>query len=351
MNSRERVLTAISHQRPDRVPIYLWLTPALIERLKNERGVEDYEAYLKMDIRFAEYRGLEEHRDFSAYTKHFHPSTTVDDWGCGTFPVGYFHFTKAQCPLERATSVEEVRNYPFPQRRPDIPAIRGQVEAIQAHGLLACSQYECGTFEQAHALMGMEPLLANMCTSPQMVELLFERISDIKARMAAAFVEAGVDILWIGDDIGMQTGPIMSPTMWRKYLLPHLKKIIAAARRVRPEIPIAYHSCGSIGFAVEGLIEAGVDILQSIQPEANDPAGLKQEYGRQLAFWGGAGSQSTMSHGTPEEVKNEVEHLIDAVGADGGFICSPAHFIEPESPLANIDAFVEAVEQYGYYRP
>ena len=347
MNSRERVLTAISRQKPDRVPIYLWLTPALIERLQRERNVEDFETYLGMDIRFAGYCALAEELDFSAYTEHFHPETAVDDWGCGTYTVGYYHFTKAQCPLERATSIEEIRDYPFPRREPDVAGIRRQVEAIQAGGLLACSQYECGTFEQGHALMGMEGLLTSMYTAPGMVELLFERISDVKARIAAAYVEAGVDMLWVGDDIGIQTGPVMNPAMWRALLLPHLAKIIAAAREVRPDIPVAYHSCGSIGFAVEGLIEAGVDVLQSIQPEANDPAGLKREYGDQLAFWGGIGSQSTMSRGTAAEVEDGVRHLIETVGDGGGLICSPAHFIEPESPLENIDAFLEAVERYG----
>lgn len=347
MNSRERVLTAIAHQRPDRVPIYLWLTPALVERLERERGVEDFESYLGMDIRFVGYCAQAEDLDYSAYTGHFHPGTAVDDWGCGTYPVGYYHFTKAQCPLERATSIEEIRDYPFPRREPDVAGIRRRVEAIQARGLLACSQYECGTFEQGHALMGMEGLLTSMYTAPNMVELLFERISDIKARMAAAYVEAGVDMLWVGDDIGIQAGPVMDPAMWRTFLLPHLAKIIAAAREVRPDIPVAYHSCGSIGFAVEGLIEAGVDILQSIQPEANDPAELKRKYDDYLAFWGGVGSQSTMSSGTAAEVEDEVRCLIETVGDGGGLICSPAHFIEPESPLENIDAFIEAVERYG----
>lgn len=349
MNSRERVLKAVHRQLPDMVPTYLWLTPALIERLRIERGIIDYETYYQMDIRFTEFRAQAELLDFSPYVAHYHLGTTIDSWGCGTYPVGYYHFTKAQCPLETATSVVDIRAYPFPEQQPDVTAIREQVKAIQADELLACSQYECGTFEQAHALMGMEPLLANMVSSPTMVKALFERISDVKARMAAAYVEAGVDMLWIGDDIGMQTGPLMAPKMWRELLLPHLKKIIATARKVRPDIPIAYHSCGSVGFAVEGLIEAGVNVLQSVQPEANDPAKLKREYGAYLAFWGGAGSQSTLSHGTPDVVRKEVQYLIETVGAGGGYICSPAHFIEPECPLTNIDAFVEAVHDFGYY--
>jgi uroporphyrinogen decarboxylase len=349
MNSRERVLKAIHRQQPDRVPMYLWLTPALIERLSIERGVVDHESYYGMDIRFAEYLAYEEFHDFTPYMEHYHPGTSIDNWGCGTYPVGYYHFTKAQCPLETATSVADIRTYPFPAQIPNIIAIREQVEIIHARELLACSQYECGTFEQAHALMGMEPLLTHMISSPTMVKELFDRVSDIKARMAAAYVEAGVDMLWIGDDIGMQSGPIMAPKMWRVLLFPHLKKIITAARKVRADIPIAYHSCGSIGFAVEGLIEAGINVLQSIQPEVNDPAALKREYGAYLAFWGGAGSQSTLSRGNPDAVRDEVQYLIKTIGAGGGYICSPAHFVEPECPLANIDTFAEAVQVYGTY--
>ena len=271
MNSRERVLKAVHRQQPDQVPTYLWLTPALIERLNTQRGVTDHEKYYRMDIRFAEYSAQEERLDFTPYSGHFHPDTSIDVWGCGTYPVGYYHFTKAQCPLENAKSLIDILQYPFPQQLPEIGAIRKQVEDIQAEGLLACSQYECGTFEQAHALMGMEPLLAHMLSSPDMVKALFERISDVKARMAAAYVKAGVDMLWIGDDIGMQAGPIMAPGMWRALVLPHLQKIINAARNIRPDIPIAYHSCGFIEFAVADLIEAGITVLQSIQPEANDP--------------------------------------------------------------------------------
>ena len=138
--------------------------------------------------------------------------------------------------------------------------------------------------------------------------------------------------------------------MWRKFLIPPLKKIINAARSVRFDIPIAYHTCGCIDWAIDGLIEAGVDILQSVQPEANNTAVLKEKYGDRISFWGGVGSQSTMSGGTVVDVKNEVIHLIKTVGRGGGYICSPAHFLEPETPLENIDAFIDAIEEYGYYK-
>jgi len=349
MNSRERVLTAISRKEPDRVPIYLWLTSHLIDRLENERRVINYEEYLKMDIRFVDYKAKPEENVFDAYTRDFHPLTTVDNWGCGTYPVGYYHFTKAQCPMKLCSTIKDVEDYPFPEPSPMIEEMSTAVKDIQERNLLACSSYEMGTFEQGHALMGMEELLSMMYVNPEMVSLLFDKIAEIKARIAVAFVEAGVDILWIGDDIGTQQGPVMDPEMWRKFLIPPLKKIINAARSIRSAIPVAYHTCGCIDWAIDGLIEAGVNILQSVQPEANDGAVLKEKYGDRIAFWGGVGSQSTMSGGTVGDVKNEIIHSIKTLGRGGGYICSPAHFLEPETPLENIDAFVDSIERYGYY--
>ena len=159
MNSRERVLTAISRQEPDRVPTYLWLTPYLIERLKKERQVKDYEDYLKMDIRFVKYHAESESKDFSAYTKNFHPGSIIDNWGCGTYPVGYYHFTRAQYPMKDLTTVRDIELYPFPEQKPLLEKIVSEVRAIQSKGLLACSDYEMGTFEQGHGLMGMEEFL------------------------------------------------------------------------------------------------------------------------------------------------------------------------------------------------
>ena len=350
MTSRERVLRAVARQEPDRVPLSIRLTSFLIQRLRTERGVEDPDDFLRVDLRSAPYHAEPEDIDFSAYTARYPDDAGVSNWGVGQRPVGYFHFSQRINPMRGFTEAREVAEYPFPAREPVVEDIRREVEAIQGRGLAAVSAYESGTFEQAHALMGMEELLVNMHLNPEMVRVLFNRIAEVKARIAAAYVEAGVDILFIGDDIGIQRRPVMDPAMWREFLIPPLKRIVAAARGVRRDVPIAYHSCGYVGFAVEGLIEAGIDILESVQPEANDPTELKARYGDRLAFWGGVGSQSTMSRGTPEDVAAEVKHRIETVGRGGGYICAPAHAVEPESPLENIDAFLAAIEDYGYYR-
>ena len=106
-------------------------------------------------------------------------------------------------PMEKFTNIKEVENYPFPTFAPDVGKIREEVEAIKVRDLCALSQYECGTFEQTHALMGMEALLENMHVNPDMVRLLYNRVSDVKARMAEGYVKAGVDVLFVGDDIGI----------------------------------------------------------------------------------------------------------------------------------------------------
>ena len=350
MTSRERVLAAVARREPDRVPFSLRLTPDLERRLEERHGTDNLDDFYRTDVRFARYHAVPEEIDHSPYTAGFPADADVDLWGVGVRPVGYFHFAQCIHPMAQFTSAEQVADYPLPAWEPVIEDIRREVQALRSRGLAAVSNYECGTFEQANHLMGMEGVLTGMHLNPEMMRLLFERICGVKARKAAAYVEAGVDVLWIGDDVGSQNAPLLNPAMWREFLLPPLKGIIARARAVRPDVPIAYHSCGCVGFAVEGLIEAGVDILESVQPEANDPAELKARYGERLAFWGGVGSQSTMSGGTPADVKAEVKRLIETVGKGGGYICSPAHRIEPESPLENVEAFVEAIEDYGYYR-
>ena len=349
MTSRERVLAAVARRQPDRVPFYLFLTPDLERRLKERHGADNLEDFYRMDIRFARYHTVPEDVDHSRYTAHYPPDATVDAWGVGVRPVGYFHFGQRINPMAAFSSVEDLAGYPLPRWEPLVEDMRREVLEIQSRGLPAVSAYESGPFEQANALMGMEGVLTRLHLEPDMMRVLLERISDIKARKAAAYVTAGVDVLWIGDDIGSQAGPLMSPAMWREFLLPPLRKIIEAARAVRPDVPIAYHSDGYVGFAVEGLIEAGIDVLQAVQPEANDPAELKNRYGDRLAFWGCVGSQSTMSRGTPDDVRTAVKNVIETVGRGGGFICSPSHRIEPESPLENVDAFVEAIEEYGCY--
>ena len=174
-----------------------------------------------------------------------------------------------------------------------------------------------------------------------------EKMSNLKAQIAAGYAKADVDIIWTGDDLGSEWSMLMNPDLWRKYLKPCVKKIVQSAKEIKPDILVAFHSDGYIEPIISDLIEVGVDILQAVQPECMNPAKLKEKYGDRLSFWGTVGAQSTMPLGTPKEVKRIVKERIMTVGKGGGLCIAPSHTLEPPTPWENIVAFFEAV---GVYR-
>jgi len=163
------------------------------------------------------------------------------------------------------------------------------------------------------------------------------------------YAELGVDIVQLGDDIGSQQGMLVSPALWRKYLKPLMAKIIADIKGANPETLVFYHSDGNIEAVIPDLIEIGVDVLNPVQPECMDIAKLKKKYGNWLSFWGGIGVQTTMPFGTPDDVRRAVKHVIRDAGRGGGLLVAPAHLIERDVPWHNVEAFVEAVHEYGKY--
>ena len=135
--------------------------------------------------------------------------------------------------------------------------------------------------------------------------------------------------------------------MWRKYIFPVMHGCIKAAKDIKPDILISYHSCGDVSTLIEDFIEAGIDILDPCQPEAMDIFDLKQRYGDVLTFRGGIGVQSVLPYGTPQEVRDKVRQTIDVMDDGGGYLCSTSHNLRPEIPWKNIMAMVETVREYG----
>jgi uroporphyrinogen decarboxylase len=354
LNHRERVLTALSRQVPDRVPRELYMSPAIKEALQHALGAEDLAETLDLDVSWDQLIGRDPSRttpDFSGYFDHIPDGATYDEWGEMWYPSGYYHFTGQKKPMTGFTAVREIEEYPFPDidapyRYASVPA---RVKAMQARGRPAISAYECGFFEQAHGLRGMDNILADLLLNPGLAQALLEQIAARKIGSAVGFARAGVDIVFLGDDWGHEKGLFMSPGTWRSYFKPLLQRQVAAVRAARPDVLIAYHSCGHIEPLLPELIECGIDIWHSVQPEANDVARVKALYGRHLAFWGTVGVQSTFPYGTPADMDRIVKERIEIMGHGGGLLIAPAHVIEPETPVENILAFIRAVDRYGRY--
>jgi uroporphyrinogen decarboxylase len=353
-NHRERILTALSRRVPDRVPRELYMSPAIKQALQQALSVEDLAEALDLDMSWDRLIGRDPSRhtpDFTRYFDRIPEGATYDEWGEMWYPSGYYHFTGQKKPMAAFTSIREIEEYPFPDidapyRYVSVPA---RVRAMQASGWPAISAYECGFFEQAHGLRGMDNLLVDLLQDPPFAHALLEQIAMRKTGSAVAYAQAGVDILFLGDDWGHEKGLFMSPDTWRRYFKPLLQRQVAAVRGVRPDVLIAYHSCGHIEPLLPELIECGIDIWHSVQPEANDVARVKQLYGQHLAFWGTVGVQSTFPYGTPAEMERVVKERIEIVGRGGGLLIAPAHVIEPETPVENILAFIHAVDRYGKY--
>ena len=175
-------------------------------------------------------------------------------------------------------------------------------------------------------------------------EVLLDRITAKRVVQAERYATLGPDVIMFGDDVGTQRGMLMSPALWRRWLKPRLAQAIAAARAVRPEVLIAYHTDGDVTRIVPELIEIGVEVLNPVQPECMDPFALKRQYGDRLACWGVLGTQSVFPFGSPEEVRQAIRRLIAEVGNGGGLLLAPTHMVEPEVPWENIVAFVETVK-------
>jgi uroporphyrinogen decarboxylase len=149
-------------------------------------------------------------------------------------------------------------------------------------------------------------------------------------------------ILALGDDLGMQRSIMTSRDMYRTWLQPRLSRVIAAAKHVQPGIIIQYHSCGYVWPLIPDLIEAGIDVLNPVQPECMDAEQVWRAFGERIALNGTIGTQTTMPFGAPQEVRAVVHRNLSWAGPRGGLFCCPTHMLEPEVPWANVEAYVDA---------
>ena len=369
MTSRERVLTALNHGTPDRTPRLLYgeligYVPEVEKMLCRHLGAVSPREYFDMDItavtpcmtrlkaeRFAEFLPAEisntgdSSRGFSR-TYTMLTELPVDEWGVWWQPGGFHHFVRIESPLRNVEDICRIKQYPWPDL--DEPyrtsSVANRVKILHEKGL-AVAAYAGSIFEQAWYIRGYDRTLEDMILRPEIADYLFDRTAYYQASLAAAYAEAGVDIVMLGDDVAHQKGLIMSPALWVRFLKARLSRTIKTIKNTRAETKVFYHSDGMITDLIPELIEAGVEVLNPVQPDCLEPEALKNKFGEALTFFGGVSVQKTMPFGTPEDVSNEVRLRVRTLGAGGGFILCPAHVLEPEVPWENIVAFFKAADE------
>lgn len=350
MTPRENLLAALRRQNPERVPFYFELCPSLKDEFKAKTGKENYEEYYGFDCRTFTYTPTKNQNDYSEYFGRLKEGTTIDEWGVAFEPGSVAHFTKFLHAMEDFDDPDEVWDFPMPDILEDYrwEGMKEAVDKVHEQGLAAVFT-AIQIFEPAWYLRGLDNLLCDMMTDEDMAEACLKRMADHQVEVAKKVAACGFDLIMFGDDVGSQKDLMMSRDLWCKWLKPDMKRAIAAAKEVNPDVLAFYHSDGVIYDIIEDLIEIGVDVLNPVQPECIDPAKVKEMYGDSLSFWGTIGTQTTMPFGTADEVDAKVKEIIESVGKNGGLCIAPTHMLEPDVPYANIEAFVEAVKKYGKY--
>ena len=351
MTNRENFLSLIKREGYERVPVEFVLCPSLKEQIKERFGTEDYESYFGFPWKKIEDIRLIDH-DTEKYRSYFDPPLAadgdIDQWGVGHEPSpNSMHMTYMRHPLEHVETVEELMAYPFPDFAGGYKGHqKGQVEEAKKQDLIALGDMQITIWEISWYLRSMEELFCDMMEENEIAEFLFDKALEMAKIRAKAYVDAGVDALFFGDDIGMQNSIMMSEELYCRWIKPRLKELISFVKNMNPEVIIFYHSCGYIEPFIPHLIEAGVDVLNPIQSECMDFAEIHKKYGDKLSFHGTIGTQTVMPHGTPREVKEAVWRNLDIAGEKGGLMVAPTHMLEPEVPIENILAYVEACRGY-----
>ena len=350
MTNVENFISLIRRRGYEKVPIDFVLCPTVRERFEKyvrETGFEYKKTMVNIPDLVPKCASRE---DFLNYYPHsFKEGTRIDSYGVAHEPgsAAAFHMTKMYHPMDGFGSVEEVEEYPFPDYSGADPT--KQIAAVdQAHmdDAVAVGNMQCTVWERSWYMRGMENLMADMMLDDPIANAVLDRVTDISVARAESFVRSGVDVLFLGDDIGMQHTIMMSEELYCEWIKPKLKRIIDAARAINPGIVVFYHSCGFVTPMIPHLIEAGIDVLDPVQPECMDFGEIHAAYGDVLSFHGTIGTQTTMPFGTPDDVRREVFKNLDIAGDKGGLFVAPTHMLEPEVPVENLVAYINACKEY-----
>jgi uroporphyrinogen decarboxylase len=351
MNSCERVLVALDGGTPDRVPCALAFYPVNLQCLAPPGAYrEDW-----VDVRFVLFPLSPEEKALQERVEPFPYDTRL---GTPSQMRAYAHWDyhpetpERRNPLAHVRTLDELRAYPFPASGGPyrVEQLVHEVAALQARGLAVGGNLpHLGgeLFEAAWRLRGLENFLLDLAERPAWADFVLDRLVALARRNAEALAAAGVDVLSLDDDVGMPGTMFISPAMWRRFFKPRLAGIVEAARAIKPDLRVLYHSDGYIEPIVGDLIEIGVNALNPLQPEHMDAARIRRRYGSRLALWGTVGSQTSFSFGTPQAIQCEVRGRIETLGRAGLILCPAYDVDEPDIPWENIAAFMDAVAQFG----
>lgn len=353
MKSRERVIKTFQHEEADRVPVWCGASPEFIEKAKKFLGVDtDEGVYVRFhdDFRrvFSRYNGPEEFKptvEINGEVKFRTPFGSIREG------IGYGQPTDH--PLANAT-IEDVHNYSWPDPEwIDVSHIREDAQRYNAEYAVMGGEWS-PFWHDAIDLLGMENMMIMMYEEPEIVKAVLEHIVDYYYKVSEKIFQAAgdsIDIFFIGNDFGSQTGPLIGQELFREFMYPHLKRLADLGHRYG--LYVMMHCCGSFSKLLPLIIDAGIDGVQSLQPYTRnmEPSYLKKEFGSKIVLNGCVDSQEVLIEGNPDLVKKATKETLDIMMTGGGYILSASHdYLLEETPVENVLEMFDTAVTYGVYK-
>ncbi len=342
MTPKQRVLAAVEHRQPDRVPIQIYLTPEIEERLRQRLGTHDLLRAFGVDFRTVEpvYRG--------PMAPIPDGCDSVDIWGVGLKRIefGSGAYDEAVCrPLAAMQTLDDVEAHPWPDPdRYDYATIEAQCDAFAEYAVCCGGAGVPDIVNGVSRGRGMEQVVMDIVTNDPVGTAIIDKRCEVVYERSRRILEAAkgkIDILCLGEDCGNQAGPMFPPDVFDTFFRPRLKRFYDLAHEFGAKAMM--HSCGNTRKLMPRFIDMGLDILDAMQPEPPGmvPEEIKAEHGDKLAFCGLISTQKTLPFGSVEDCRQEARRRIEVMGKGGGYIFAPAHCIQPDTPLENVFAIYE----------
>lgn len=351
MNHKERVLSALNHEEPDRVPVFYWAVPEFSKKMMGHLGFSDQDQMLEhLDIDF---RWVEPVYTGPRLIDH-NKNLKKDIWGveykmAGHGDLKYWEATKF--PLQGISDPEFLEDYPWPTTDLfDFTSLDAQCEKYKDYAIMTAPGFSSpGLFRIIQRLVGRDEFLEVMMYNPRFFKILVDKVTGFYVDFIEKFFSVTgnrVDFIRIADDLGGESGLIISNDTWNLYCRPSIEKFVELPRKLG--VKFYMHSCGGIRKLVPEFISIGVDVLDPIQTRAAgmSPDGLKNDFGQMISFSGGLDEELLLRKGTPQRVKEGVKELLSIMAPGGGFILGPSHKLKVETSVENVIAMYEAIREF-----
>jgi len=338
MTKREIVIEALNHRETNPIPYTLGLTHQMEEILRNAGIEEELKDSFGTFIMGSYYDGW-------PAPIPGRPGFFRDDFGV----VWNRNGADKDIGTIDGFIINDPENITYTFPKVDIKKLRADIEwnVKNRQDRFVFASFGFTMFERAWTLMGMENCLMFMVDYPEAMETFFDRICDFFLELVDIALEYDIDGVHFGDDWGQQSGLIMGPGYWRRFIKPRMARLYARVKSKGKYV--SQHSCGDCREIFSDLIEIGLDCYQTFQPEIYPIEEMKKLYGDKITFWGGLSTQQCLPQASPEEVKKEIVHLMKVLGKNGGYIIAPTHSVPHDVPAENILAAAEVFRNQDKY--